>query len=44
MMKKGRICPICGRARMVPCGKIRPGGKGRLKTVYMCPKCGYRSL
>jgi transposase-like protein len=40
----GRICPMCRRARMKHVGKIRPGGRGRLKTVYMCPRCGYRSL
>ena len=41
-IKRGRICPVCGRARMVPCGKIKV--RGRLRTVYICPRCGYRSL
>ena len=36
-------CPIC-HSRMYKAGAIRPGGRGRLITVYMCHRCGYRRL
>lgn len=39
-------CPIC-RSPMHKAGKLRPAvskGKARLITVYVCSRCGYRTL
>jgi len=36
-------CPRC-KTPMKKAGKIKAGPRGGFRTVYYCPRCGYRTI
>lgn len=37
-------CPRCKSYSLYPAGQVHAGHSGKMVTVYMCHRCGYRTV